>query len=254
MDRNRFSKIGHGDLEYWNPISKQGLEQALSHLNLTEESRILDVGCGRAKILLDLVEQTGAHGIGVDPHPDGIAFAREAAQSRGLAQATELLEENFDIEKYRDQPLDLILCIGSSHAVGSPAAAVEAFASILKPGGFLLLGEGYWMQKPPAEYLAFLGCTEEELLSHDATAHLGDAQKLSCIYQRETSVEEWSHYEDTYAGNLFAFIEANPDDPETSSCSERITAWRNAYLQWGQHTLGFGLYLMQKNEPSSPKE
>lgn len=254
MDRNRFSKIGHGDLEYWNPISKHGLEQATRHLDLSPSARILDVGCGRAKVMLDLVATFDAHGIGVDPHPEAMAFAKEAAAQRGLSERVQLLEEDFKLENYLDEPLDLVVCIGSSHAVGTPAAAVEAFARILKPGGFLLLGEGYWQQAPSSDYLNFLGGTEDDLLSHALTSCLGEKHGLGCVFRRETTREEWSAYEDTYAGNLFAFIEAHPDDPEASSCSERITAWRNAYLQWGCHTLGFGLYLMQKKEPSSPKE
>ena len=254
MDRNRFSKIGHGDLEYWNPVSRQGLDLALGNLELNQEARVLDVGCGRARILLDLLEESGAQGVGVDPHPDAMDFAHVEALRRGLCERVELKQQDFSAKEFQEHEFDLILCIGSSHAIGTPSEAIEIFADLLKPGGHLLLGEGYWKQTPPADYLEFLGCKEEELLTHQATGQLGIVHNLACISDRETTQEEWDAYEDTYAANLFAFVEATPDDPEALSCSERITAWRNAYLNGGRDTLGFGLYLMQKNEPLSPKE
>jgi len=240
LDRNRFSKIGHGDLEYWNPISRQGLEQALSHLELHSDSLILDVGCGRARVLLDLIEQNGAQGIGVDPHSGAMDHANAEALHRGLGERAELKQQDFTREEFQEQKFDLILCIGSSHAVGTSSEAIEAFAGLLKTGGHLLLGEGYWKQTPPQDYLDFLGCKEEELLPHQATGKLGIVHNLSCISDRETTQEEWDAYEGTYAANLFAFVEANPEDPEASSCYERIHAWHQSFLKHGRDALGFG--------------
>src|SRR5204862_6804994 len=39
--------------------------------------RVLDVGCGKGELALDLAERTGAHVVGVDVSPRYLAFARE---------------------------------------------------------------------------------------------------------------------------------------------------------------------------------
>ena len=53
------------------------------------------------------------------------------------------------------------ICIGSTHAFGAGDSAYpntfERLKQLVRPGGYLLIGEGYWKQEPAPEYLAFIG-------------------------------------------------------------------------------------------------
>lgn len=51
--------------------------------------------------------------------------------------------------------------------------------------------------------------------------------------------------------DYLAFLEQHPEDPDADAFRDRITAWREAYLQWGRGTLGFGLFLMKKRRMPS---
>lgn len=235
-------------MDLWNPIEASALLEAVALVGLGEESTILDIGCGKAGLLLDLVGEYGCRGIGVDPHPEGIEAASAAAKERGLEDRISLCAEAFDRTRHGEPSSDLILCIGSSQALGPLEQAIPKLHDLLPPGGHLLLADGYWQTKPSPEYLAFLGCEESEMRTFEALQDHLSAQGLQVLHARETSLEEWDRYEDTYAANLFRFLDEHPEDPDADVFRSRITAWRDAYLRLGRGTLGFGLFLLRRTD------
>lgn len=67
-----------------------------------------------------------------------------------------------------EQPLfSLGICVGSTHALGGFVPTLKALQKCVKKGGHILIGEGYWKQRPSEDYLDALGGAEEsELQSH----------------------------------------------------------------------------------------
>lgn len=249
MNRERFSAIGHTGIEFWNPVSPRVLQRLIEGLPLGAESRVLDVGCGRAELLLRIVERYGCHAVGVDTAETAIAAAQRSAAARLERGQVDLCCERFDAGAFAGQMFDLAVCVGSTHAVSDFEGAVRVLPGLVRPGGLVLVGDGYWRRAPDGEYLTFLGCGADDLRSHAQNAALAMALGLEVVECHETTDAEWSRYEDTYAQNIVRFVESNPDDPDAAAMGERIRGWRKAYLHWGRETLGFGLYLLRK--PSS---
>lgn len=233
-------------MRLWNPIAETALAEVLESLPLHPQSRVLDIGCGKGSLLLDLVQSFGCTGVGVDPHPEGIAAARAAAKDCGLTERVTWVEENFDAKARAPEPFDLVLCLGASQAIGTLEQAIPQLRDLLQPNGLLLLADGYWQSKPTADYLNFLGCSESELHTFDALQEHLVASGFDVLRARETSIAEWDQYEGTYADNLFQFLEQNPEDPDATYIRDRITAWRDAYLTLGRGVLGFGLFLLRR--------
>lgn len=237
---------------YWNPIQAASLQAMVERIPLREGMHILDIGCGRARLLLDLVEASGGVGVGVDPHEQAIRGAHQEAMRRGLDARVDLTLAPFDAAVHAKEPYDLVLALGSSHAIGGFPDAWSTLQDIIAPGGHLLLGEGYWRQTPPESYLEFLGCAADDMHTFEETANAEQASGFTPVARRAATQEEWDAYEDTYARNLFGFVEDHPDDPDAESIFTRINAWRDAYLKWGRATLGFGLFLLERKKPPSP--
>jgi SAM-dependent methyltransferase len=246
LDRQRFSIIGHGDLPYWNPVSPDRLDRWLGGLSLPQSGRALDVGCGRGELPLRLVELHGCHAIGIDPIGPVIEEARREAIQRVPAGRIEFRAERFDAEDHAPGSFDLAACVGSTHAVSGLEQALRTLRELTRPGGILLIGEGYWKRNPEAGYLAFLGSERDDLRTHAGNLSLASELGLEVLRSHEATEAEWSRYEDTYAGNIENFLSRSPDDPEADLMRERIRGWREAYLWWGRTTLGFGLYLLRK--------
>lgn len=237
MDPRRYSLIGHGDLPWWNPVEGAAFDGMVARAGLRPGARILDVGCGNGNLLRRaLAAVPGATGVGVDR-----ALLPAAPDPR-----IEFREEPFDAARFAPGAFDLVLCIGSTHAAGGAAAALRAFLPLLRPGGAALLGEGFWEREPDPGYLALLECGREEFRDLSGTRALGAEAGLECVAAAPTPREAWDRYEGAYAANLERFAAEHPADPDVPDLLARIRPWREGYLKWGRHSLGFALLLYRR--------
>lgn len=245
MDRVRFSTLAHGDHMFASPVSAEKMDRLLSLLPLTADQRVLDVGCGNAEVLMRLIERTGVVGVGVDPNAAMIALARRRARERissGRLHVHDLAIADFVVE---EQSFAAALCIGASHAYGGYMHTLRAFQRLVVPGGYILIGEGYWKREPVPAYLALLGATPDELTSHADTVARASTLGLTLLYSAVSSEDEWDVYEGLYCRAIEQYVAAHPDDPEAEDFRSFIRQWYNGYLQWGRDTLGFGFYLFR---------
>jgi len=246
VDRDRYSAIAHGDMRIWNPIPLEALLRLTDQCLLNAASRVLDVGCGRAELLLQLIERHQCLAVGVDPSPRATALALAEADERDGEAHLHLQVAAFDSKLFAPSSFDLVCCLGSTHACGSFADCLVTLKRLVRPGGFLLVGEGYWRQPPAQAYLDLLGCTKEELHGLEEFEAMGTAQGLVLAAQELASGEDWRVYETTYAANMQAFLKDHPQDDEAAPFRQRLEAWTEGVARWGQSTLGFAACLFQK--------
>ncbi len=67
LDRERFSRIAHGELPLWNPVGLDVLDAWIAGLAGHGVRRALDVGCGRGELLVRLALAHATAGLGIDP-------------------------------------------------------------------------------------------------------------------------------------------------------------------------------------------
>jgi cyclopropane fatty-acyl-phospholipid synthase-like methyltransferase len=245
MDNRRYSSIGHGALPVWNPISIPHLERYLGAIALPKGGAVLDIGCGRGYLLSRIVSKFDVTAVGIDSSPFAIALARRDASAAIAEERLEFVEQTFRPSDYGDGSFDLVICVGATHAVGGYRETLNVARRILRSGGMLLVGDGYWRRPPPGEYLAFLQMRADELSTHAHTQEIGLCEGFDLVASSECSRQEWDNYEEQYARNVEDYVRENPQDPDAASMAERIHAWREAYSRWGRDTLGFGLYLFR---------
>src|SRR5438093_1567102 len=82
MDRTRYSTIAHGDHLFYNPVSAASVDSMIARLALAPGERVLDVGCGRAEILIRTIERFGVRGTGIDTSEAFLEMARRSAIGR----------------------------------------------------------------------------------------------------------------------------------------------------------------------------
>ncbi len=104
-------RYGYGGYHYdgrWKPLA----EQIIAQYGLTNESRILDVGCGKAHLLTEIkLLLPDAEVVGVDSSAYGLADAPDAVKPflvDGLAQDSRSYQ-------YPDKSFDLVLSINVLH-------------------------------------------------------------------------------------------------------------------------------------------
>jgi ubiquinone/menaquinone biosynthesis C-methylase UbiE len=197
MDRSRFSRIAHSFLPVAAPIDRAQLHGLLKLLPLDPDSTVLDVGCGRAALLVDILAERDVRGTGVDRAAEVLRIARTTAQARGCADRLTLVEASA-LELVFDSPFDLTLCVGASHAVGGPVAALDHLARWTRVGGYALWGEGFWRRDPDPAYLAAIGSSKHDLSTHYDNAAAAHERGWSVIWSAVTSDSCWDRYEGLY--------------------------------------------------------
>ena len=78
VDRAAASRIAHGDLTLYNPLSEADLDEAIGLLELPPRARVLDVACGPAEVLRRIAARWEIEGVGYDADAELIERAREA--------------------------------------------------------------------------------------------------------------------------------------------------------------------------------
>ena len=243
LDRTRFSTIAHRDHTILSPIAAPRLERVLALLDLDPGERVLDIGCGKGAVLLQVMERFGAHGVGVDTNA---AFLEEARRhAPGPVRTGSLELHATDAAQFPLAPgsYGAILCLGATGALGGYREALRTLKPALRPRGQLLVGEGFWKKEPDPAYLNATGIPREEMTDHAGVVRLAQDEGWIPMYATASSPHEWDEYEGLYARAIERHLLDHPDDPDAAAMRTRITNWRDAYLRWGRDTLGFGIYL-----------
>ncbi len=246
LDQPRFSAIAHRDHAFCSPLGSEKVDRVLGLLELSPGERVLEVGCGKAEMLVRLVTRFGARGVGVDSNPRFLEEARAKAAVRVPRQGLELHHSAIEAFPVSPGSYEAALCVGATHAYGGYRPALRALQKAVVPGGRILVGEGYWKRDPDPEYLEVLGASRSDYADHAGNVAAGEEEGLIALYSCVSSDDEWDHYEGLYARAVERYALAHPDEPECAQMQERIRRWRAAYLRWGRETLGFGLYLFLK--------
>ena len=183
MQRSDWSWVAHGDLEFMGPYDQTSFEQLLDGAGLPTWARVLDLGCGRGGLLRWLASRAPIDGTGVDLHPG----TRPIPGVRLVAG---------DARSFPAEPgsFDLVCSVGAVSGIGDLAA-------LARPGGLVLLGDGYWRQPPGEDYLRALGATVDDMLDWQATLAIGAPYGLTLVRAVSSSVEQWDDYEANWAAN-----------------------------------------------------
>jgi len=246
MDPSRFSTLAHRDHDFCNPVGSEKVDRMLALLELTAGQRVVDIGCGKAELLIRLVERSRVSGVGIDLNPHWLGEGRARAASRVPDGDLTLLQMDVADFMGQEESFDVGVCIGATHAYGSYRKTLKTLPRLVRPGGLVLVGEGYWKRDPDADYLMALGAQREEFTDHKGNIEAGVEEGLTPLYSQVSSEDDWDHYEGLYVRAIERFASSYPDDPDSEEMTARIRRWRTIFHRWGRSTLGFGLYLFQK--------
>jgi SAM-dependent methyltransferase len=236
MDRAHASRIAHGERRLWNPLSEAALDEAIELLEPPAGARVLDVACGRAEVLRRVAERFDVEATGYDSD----------------AALIESGPAGLDLQ-VRDTPppgpFDVVLCIAASHAIGEFPAALSALGELVRPGGEVLLGEGYWLRPPSAEYLDALGgASADELPDYSGLMRAAEEAGLTPLFSSVASEADWDRYEWRLILNAERWAAANREDPGADVLRERARRARERMtMLGGRETLGFALVLLRRD-------
>ena len=246
MDALKFYDITHRDHVVCNPISEEKLTRLVDLLRLPVNAQVIDIACGKGEFLIRLAETYDAHGTGIDISPFYIADAKRRLRARASGSGITFNRMNgADFDPGEPRSFDLASCIGASWIFGGYASTLNTLNRMVKPGGWVIVGEPFWRQEPVGDYLKATGLSEDDFGSHFANAEAGGRLSMELVHTIVSSKDDWDRYEGLQWLATDRYASTHPDDPDLSGLVERVRMEKAAYLRWGRDTLGWAVYMFR---------
>ena len=110
---------------------------------------VLDVGCGSGATAVYLAQTVGCRVMGVDILPRMVERAGELATRKGVEELTDFRVADAQDLPFPDQQFDAVITESVTAFPEDKQKAVQEYARVMKPGGFVGLNESTWLKTPP---------------------------------------------------------------------------------------------------------
>lgn len=134
--------------------SLEATEALLKLCHIGKDSYVLDVGCGVGVTACWLARRYGCRVVGVDILPRMVARSQERARREKVADRVEFMVADAQDLPFVDNLFDAVLTESVTAFPADKQKAVNEYARVIKPGGYVGLNETAWLKVPPPPEVA----------------------------------------------------------------------------------------------------
>lgn len=180
---------GADALAFNAPLSPERAERFASTLTELPLGSVVDFGCGRGELARVVATHlVGSSVVGVDNDQVTIDRAVELTEAAGLSDRVRF--EVADAAAWTG-PVDAAICVGASHAFGSPTAMLDRIGTLM-PSGVAVIGDGVWQTDPTPWCLETFG---EQPSGLAGLTSIAEETGWSVVDASLSTFEEWDAFE-----------------------------------------------------------
>src|SRR5512136_2194842 len=132
----------------------EATNELLSLCHIEEAREVLNVGCGIGVGPAYIAKKYGCHVVGVDISEKMIQWSRRRAHEERVEDKVEfrvadVLDLPFEADRFNIVVAESVLIF-----VKDKAQAIRECVRVTRPGGYVGLSEGFWIEQPPAAVVA----------------------------------------------------------------------------------------------------
>jgi ubiquinone/menaquinone biosynthesis C-methylase UbiE len=144
--------MGYMGVPFFNIGGFSSIDRLAELCQITEHTRILEVGCGTGANACYLAKKYGCSVVGVDISEHMVRYALKRAAELGLTDHVAFMVGDAYSLEFSNEDFDAVLTVFVSQFL-DPARAFPEFYRVLKDGGYLGVNEMYKADDVPPEAL-----------------------------------------------------------------------------------------------------
>lgn len=119
------------------------LEMIRKHLPVAEETRILDLACGKGAVSVILAKELGCTIRGIDLIPEFIASAKKKAIEYGVEGFCEFMVGDVNEAVNTERGYDFVILGAAGDVLGTPEETIRKLKKTIRQEGYILLDDAY---------------------------------------------------------------------------------------------------------------
>ena len=127
----------------------EATEELVELCQIGEGKYVLDVGCGAGVTPCYLAKRHGCRVVGVDISEGMIERSKERAKREGVEDGVEFRVADAQYLPFEDDRFDAVITESVTAFPEDKQRAVNEYARVTKPGGYVGLNESTWLKTPP---------------------------------------------------------------------------------------------------------
>jgi len=124
-----------------NPKDMVGLMK--KHMPMSKDTKVLDLACGKGAVSIHVAKELCAQVYGFDLLPDFVEYATQKAVEMGVDGLCHFAIGDVNEVVKTQKDYDCAIFGAAGNILGSPAKTLTKLRETVKPGGFIIIDEGY---------------------------------------------------------------------------------------------------------------
>jgi len=144
--------------DFWELGSNPDVMAKLIHkyVSISDKTRILDLACGKGAVSVKVAGKLRVKVKGIDLIPEFIEYAAQKAKEFHVDDLCEFLLDDINEAVKTEKDYDCVVFGAVGPAVlGGPAETLNKLKATVKPGGYILIEEGYIPDVGKREYIRY---------------------------------------------------------------------------------------------------
>ena len=131
--------------DFWELGSDPGVMADLisKHISISAGTRVLDLACGKGAVSVKIAQRLQIKVKGVDMLPDFIEVAKQKVTEHGAQALCDFTVGDINEAVKTERDYDCVIFGAAGNVLGRPAETLDKLKAVIKPGGCILIDEGY---------------------------------------------------------------------------------------------------------------
>lgn len=121
----------------------ESIVRVLSDLRLPPSTQVLDLGCGKGAVSIEIAVELGFRVLGIDLFAPFVAHCQEAAAKAGVSNLCEFRQGNIARLAGDLEPADVVVFAALGDVLGPLDESMRVLRQFTKTGGFLVVSDPY---------------------------------------------------------------------------------------------------------------